>query len=462
MVGQKTIVVLEIGIERNQLFGRIESARRLVQLRRLEFGQESAESRNRNALVSVQKLGNVVFNLHRNKIMQRRPLSKFYPQFLLTIQPKIYTFQAQSFSMRHEELVSVLALQRVEGVGDVIAKKLFSSFDSVPEIFASTPKKFKEIGLSPKLLAGFKDKSIFDKAQAEAEFIQKANIKVTTFQDEDYPERLKHCYDGPLLLFSTGNIDLKNRKIISIVGTRKATAYGNDFTHRLLSELSPLNPIVVSGFAYGIDIIAHQAAIENGLQTIGVLGNGLNRTYPKAHQKFLKPINENGGFLSEFWSDAFPAPENFVRRNRIVAGMSEATIVIESAERGGSLITANLANDYNREVFAVPGRATDAFSQGCNKLIKTQRAHLMTSAADLVYIMNWDLKPKLKPVQKQLFISLSDEEQRIYDYLSNRRELLDTIAIEVGIPVSRLSSTLLTMELKGVIKPLPGKLFEVV
>ncbi|RZJ72011.1 DNA-processing protein DprA [Flavobacterium sp.] len=364
--------------------------------------------------------------------------------------------------MRHEELVSILALQRVEGVGDVIAKKLFSNFNSVEEIFCADAKKFREIGLSPKLLAGFKDKSIFEKAKAEADFIQKSNIKVTTFLEDDYPDRLKHCYDAPLLLFSTGNIDLKNRKIISIVGTRKATAYGNDFTHRLLSELSPLNPIIVSGFAYGIDIIAHQAAIENGLQTIAVLGNGLNQTYPKAHKKFLKPINENGGFLSEFWSDAFPAPENFVKRNRIVAGMSEATIIVESAEKGGSLITANLANDYNREVFAVPGRTTDSVSQGCNQLIKTQRAHLMTSAADLVYIMNWDLQPKPKPVQKQLFVSLSDEEKRIYDYLCDRRELLDTIAIENSIPISRLSSMLLTMELKGVIKPLPGKLFEAV
>ncbi|NUY80180.1 DNA-protecting protein DprA [Flavobacterium sp. MAH-1] len=365
--------------------------------------------------------------------------------------------------MRHEELVSVLALQKVEGVGDIIAKKLLSHFKSAREIFETGSRDLREAGIGTALIPKFKDKSVFAKAEAEARIILDSGIKVCCFLDEDYPERLKHCVDGPLLLFSTGNIDLTNRKIISIVGTRNATAYGNEFCRKLVSDLAPLNPIIVSGFALGIDIIAHQAALENDLQTIAVIGNGLKQVYPKAHKKYIGPINSNGGFFSEFWSNAYPAPENFVRRNRIVAGMSEATIIIESAEKGGSLITANLANDYNRDVFAVPGRVSDVYSQGCNKLIKTQRAHLLTGAADLIYMMNWDLKTDAKPIQKQLFVSLSDEEQIIYDFLvQNGKETLDVIATDCGISVYRLSSVLLTMELKSAIRPLPGKVFEAI
>jgi len=182
---------------------------------------------------------------------------------------------------------------------------------------------------------------------------------------------------------------------------------------KLIADLAPLNPIIVSGFAYGVDIVAHKAAIDNNLQTIGVIAHGLNQVYPKVHKKYVAKMEENGGFLTEFWSTSNPEKENFVKRNRIVAGMSEATIVIESAEKGGSLITANLANDYNRDVFAVPGRITDKFSQGCNNLIKTQRANLLTSAADLIYILNWELEHKDKKViQKQLFVSLDREEQK--------------------------------------------------
>jgi len=396
--------------------------------------------------------------------MQSVAGAKFYPQFLLTIRGKFYTFQDQSFSMRHEELVSVLALQRVEGVGDAIAKKLMTHFGSATEIFSANPRQLAEIGsIRPGIIRNFKDKSVFAKAEAEARKIRDSGIKVTTFPDPDYPERLRHCHDGPLLLFSSGNIDLAGRKTLSIVGTRKATAYGADFCRKLISDLAVLDPVIISGFAYGIDIIAHQAALENGLQTIAVLGSGLHDLYPKSHKKYVNAINDNGGFMTEFWSDVFPAPENFVRRNRIVAGISEATVIVESAERGGSLITANLANDYNRDVFALPGRISDPFSQGCNQLIKTQRAHLLTGAADLLYILNWDAKPSEKPVQKQLFVSLSDQEQKVYDYLIFRKkEQLDIIALENEMPVSKLASTLFAMELKGVVRPLPGKLFEAI
>ncbi|GAW88679.1 DNA-processing protein DprA [Flavobacterium psychrophilum] len=297
----------------------------------------------------------------------------------------------------------------------------------------------------------------------ELKYIQNNNINVSYFKDENYPERLKHCIDSPVLLFTAGNINLNQSRIISIVGTRQITPYGIDFCKKLIADLAPLNPIIVSGFAYGVDIVAHQVALENNLQTIGVLAHGLNQIYPKVHKKYMSKVEENGGFMTEFWSNSSPERENFVRRNRIVAGISEATIVIESADSGGSLITANLANDYNRDVFAVPGRISDKYSQGCNNLIKTQRAHLLSSAADLIYILNWELEKKEKTIQKQLFVSLEPEEQLIHDFLQKKgKELLDTIAIECNLPVFKLSSILLNMELKGLIRPLPGKLFEII
>ena len=366
--------------------------------------------------------------------------------------------------MSEQELFYLLALLRVEGVGDIMAKKLLANFGSAEEIFKTKGNQIAAIdGVGSVLLKNLKDKTVFEKANQELEFINKNNIKVSFFKDENYPERLKHCIDAPVLIFSAGNINLDNKRIISIVGTRQITSYGIEFCKKLIEDLSPLDPIIVSGFAYGVDIVAHQLAMENNLQTIGVLAHGLNQIYPKSHKKYMAKMEQNGGFITEFWSSTNPDKENFVRRNRIVAGMSEATIVIESADRGGSLITANLANDYNRDVFAVPGRVTDKYSQGCNQLIKTQKANVLTNAADLVYMLNWDIENKSKPVQKQLFVDLESDEQKIYDYLlKNGKELLDIIALQCEFPIYKISGLLLNMELKGVIRPLPGKLFEAI
>jgi DNA processing protein len=366
--------------------------------------------------------------------------------------------------MTDQDLFYLLALQRVEGVGDIMAKKLLTHCGSAEAVFKTKIQQLAAIdGVGSYLLKNLKDQTVFDKANKELEFIKSNSIKVIHFQSDDYPERLKHCIDGPVLLFSSGNIELKNRKIISIVGTRQITAYGTEFCRKLIEDLAPLNPIIVSGFAYGVDIVAHQLAMEYKLQTIGVLAHGLNQIYPKTHKKYVAKVEENGGFMTEFWSASNPDKENFVRRNRIVAGMTEATIVIESADRGGSLITANLANDYNRDVFAVPGRVTDKYSQGCNNLIKTQKANVLTSAADLVYILNWDIQKEAKPVQKQLFVSLDDDEQKVYDYLlKTGKELMDIIALRCDFPIHRISGLLLNMELKGVVRPLPGKLFEAI
>ncbi len=367
--------------------------------------------------------------------------------------------------MLQNELYYTLALLQVEGVGDILAKKLITQCGSAEEVFKAKKTTLAKIeGIGKSVLKNIQDKTVFHKTEHELRIIEKENINLWYYQDKNYPERLKQCSDAPVILFQSGNIDLSNRKIISIVGTRQVTTYGSEFTKKFIEDLAPLNPIIVSGFAYGVDILAHQIAMDCGLQTIGVLAHGLNQIYPKIHKKYIVKMEENGGFLTEFWSDSKPDRENFVKRNRIVAGMSEATIVIESAEKGGSLITAQIANDYNRDVFAVPGRTTDKYSQGCNNLIKTQRANLLTSAADLVYILNWQIKKKEeKAIQKQLFIALTDEEQKIYDYLTKKtNETIDIIALDCELPVYKISSILLNMELKGIIRPLPGKIFELI
>ncbi len=357
-----------------------------------------------------------------------------------------------------------MALMKVEGVGDIMAKKLLTHFENAEAVLNAKSSQLAAIdGVGSVLLRNLKDKTVYDKAKQELDFIKSNAIDVLYFQDEKYPDRLKHCIDGPVLLFSAGNIDVKNRKIISIVGTRQITSYGSEFCRKLIEDIAPLDPIIVSGFAYGVDIVAHQLAMDHNLQTIGVLAHGLNQTYPKTHKKYVAKVEQNGGFLTEFWSSSNPDKENFVRRNRIVAGMSEATIVIESADRGGSLITANMANDYNRDVFAVPGRTSDKYSQGCNNLIKTQKANLLTSAADLIYILNWNLQENAKPLQKQLFVTLDADEQKVYDYLlTTGKEVMDIIALQCDFPIYRISGLLLNMELKGVIRPLPGKLFEAI
>lgn len=366
--------------------------------------------------------------------------------------------------MSDQDLFYLLALLKVEGVGDIMAKKLLAHCGNAEAVFKAKTNQIAAIdGVGSVLLNNLKDKSVFEKANRELEFINANNINVSFFQDENYPERMKHCFDSPVLIFSAGNINLKNKKIISIVGTRQITSYGTEFCKKLIEDLVPLDPVIVSGFAYGVDIVAHQLAMDYNLQTIGVLAHGLNQIYPKTHKKYVAAMEQNGGFITEFWSTANPDKENFVRRNRIVAGMTEATIVIESADRGGSLITANLANDYNRDVFAVPGRVTDKYSQGCNDLIKTQKANVLTSAADLVYILNWNIENKGKTVQKQLFVELEADEQKIYDFLlKNGKELLDMIALQCDFPIYKISGLLLNMELKGVIRPLPGKLFEAI
>ena len=367
--------------------------------------------------------------------------------------------------MTSNELIAVLRLQRVPNIGDVTAKKLIAHCGSAEAVFKEKPHLLKKLeGIGSFALRELHHAEHLEAAEAELRYVLDHDVRPVYFMDPAYPHYLKHCMDGPILLFKRGNIDLKNRKIISIVGTRNMTNYGQAFCEQLIGDLAPLNPVIVSGFAYGVDICAQKAAMEHGLQTIGCLAHGLNQIYPKAHARFTGGIESNGGFMTEFWNTSNPDRENFLRRNRIIAGMSEATIVIESAERGGSLVTADIANSYSREVFAVPGRVQDTYSLGCNNLIKQQKAHMLTSAADLIYMLGWIMEmPNEDPVQKQLFVELDASEKSIYNYLQQRgKQQLDRIALECKIPVFKASSTLLNMEMKGVVRPLPGKLFEAI
>lgn len=366
--------------------------------------------------------------------------------------------------MRDQDLLYLLALQNVPNIGDITAKKLINHCGSAEAIFKERQKNLLTIdGVGSVIIGHLFSKDHLVASENELKFIKENKIECLYFKDDRYPERLKHCIDGPILLFQAGNVNLKQQRIISIVGTRKITSYGTAFCEQLVEQLSVFNPVIVSGFAYGADITAQKAALKHNLQTIGCLAHGLNQIYPATHKRYMADIEKNGGFLTDFWSSSNPDRENFLKRNRIIAGVSEATIVIESAERGGSLVTADIANSYNREVFAVPGRITDTQSVGCNNLIKFQKAHVLSSPMDVPYILNWELKEAKKPVQKQLFVELGEDEKTIYTYLKKHdKQLMDIIALECQIPVFKLAGLLLNMELKGVVRPLPGKLFEAI
>lgn len=367
--------------------------------------------------------------------------------------------------MTEQQLIYTLALQHVPKIGATTSKKLINHCGSAEAVLKEKKSNLLKIdGIGTITIDGLFDAVHIKEAEYELKFIKDNNIETHYFNSDSYPERLKHCIDGPIILFQSGNINLKEKYIISIVGTRKITTNGIVFCEKLVETLSPYNPIIVSGFAYGTDITAQKAAVKHNLQTIGCLAHGLNQIYPKVHKKYVADIERHGGFYTDFWSTDNFDRNNFLKRNRIIAGLSEATIVIESAEKGGSLVTADIANSYNRDVFAVPGRTTDSQSVGCNNLIKQQRAHLLSDPLDVPYLLNWQLDTNEKPtVQKQLFVELDDNEKIIYNYLKHKdKELLDVIAVDCDIPSYKIAGLLLNMELKGVIRPLPGKLFEVI
>ena len=361
-------------------------------------------------------------------------------------------------------LLALLTLQNVPNLGDSSIKKLIQIIGSPEAVLKEKKSNLLKIdGIGAVKIASIHNIEHIKAAEKELLFTENNNVSITPYTDPNYPSRLTQCLDGPIILFSSGNIQLNCKPIISIVGTRKITRYGSQFCEELIANLVPFDPIIVSGFAYGVDITAHKAAIKNNLQTIACLGHGLNQIYPKSHKQHMTSVESNGGFYTDFWSTDPFKPQNFLRRNRIIAGVSQATIVIESADKGGSLVTAQIANSYYRDVFAVPGRISDTYSKGCNMLIKSQQAHMLTSVADLVYILNWKQEKSKQPIQKKLFLDLNPDEQSIYDFLINQgKQDLDSISLHCKIPTYKIASILLNLELKGILQPLPGKLFQAI
>lgn len=368
--------------------------------------------------------------------------------------------------MSESELIALLRLTRVPGVGPVTARKLVAHFGGVQAVFDEAGSRNpKAYGVRKEALKSLLDPGYLREAHEQWGRIQKLGIRCLAFWDDAYPQALKHCEDAPVLLFLQGSVGLSGRRFISIVGTRNMTSYGREFCQYFLQGIAPYRPVVVSGLAYGIDLCAQLAALDLGLETIACLGHGLDRIYPRPHAKHASRILRQGGLLSEFWLDSTPEPMNFVRRNRIIAGLSEATIVVESADRGGSLVTADLAFGYHREVFAVPGRVGDYFSRGCNELIRQQKAQILHGPEDFAAAMNWSAPGGSREPARERGIRMEDytgEEQRVLVLLSREGEqFLDTIAQECGMAVSKVAALLLRLELNGVVEPLPAKKFRI-
>ena len=356
-----------------------------------------------------------------------------------------------------------IALGLIPRIGDINARKLVSYFGSVEAIFNEPYRNLLKIpGIGPGLAQYICDRSYLAAAEKEAIYVERNNIKTFFYLDNDYPFRLKQCEDSPVVFFFMGNSDLNAPRILSVVGTRNATTRGKELCEKIIGDLAADHPdlIIVSGLAYGIDITAHKAAIANNLQTIGVLGHGVKTIYPSMHRSTANAMINKGGLLSDFLSDALPERNNFLKRNRIIAGLSDATIVIESGIKGGALITADIASSYNRDVFAVPGRPDDQWSAGCNDLIKSNKAALAQCADDIEYFLNWKPERSRAPVQRTLFSELDDNEKLVFELISKEGELpIDVICRSLEMPVYKLSSLLLQMEFKGLLKSYPGNLY---
>jgi len=352
-----------------------------------------------------------------------------------------------------------IALSKINLVGPKTAKLLISYAGGVKEVFDLSKKELLKIpGIGHKLVDNVLSEDHFAAADKELKFLEKNEIKALSYLDPDYPQRCLHYEDAPLLIFYKGNIDLNHGRTVSIVGTRKPTEYGKSNCEKLVDGLKAYSPLIISGLAYGIDSAAHRSAVKCNIPNIGVLGHGMDRIYPAANRKLSKKMLENGGLLTEFTSGVGPEREHFPMRNRIIAAMSDVVIVVESARKGGSIITALFANNYNKDVFAFPGRTDDEYSEGCNNLIKQNKAHLLQSVADIAYIMRWEEETEHKAVQKSLLIDLESDEQMVYDLLKEENTLhIDTLSHKLKLPLSKLSNLLLTLEFKGIIKSLPGK-----
>lgn len=370
--------------------------------------------------------------------------------------------------MMENDLLYQIGLTLLEGVGDVSAKNLLAYCGNAQNIFRAKKSELIKIPGIGELIANsiLAQKHVLTLAEKEVRFVKDNNIEALFFTNEKYPQRLKFCSDSPVLLYYKGNADLNAEKIVAVVGTRQPTEYGRLQTEKLIDDLKGSGVLVVSGLAYGIDVLAHRKALENNLDTVGVVAHGLDRMYPQTHESVAKKMMKQGGILTDFRSGTNPDAVNFPKRNRIVAGMCDALVVMESKRDGGSLITATIANSYNKDVFAYPGRTNDPMSEGCNGFIKSNKAALMENAADLFYIMGWENETKIRKketAQIPLLLNLNEEEQKIVDAFKSKTSLhMDEISYASGFPISKVAALLLQLEFSNVIRSLPGKMYSLV
>lgn len=364
--------------------------------------------------------------------------------------------------MKDTSLLYKIALTLIDDIGAITAKRLITHCGSAEAVFAEKKKnllKIPNVGEVITKRVG-NNKQAFVRAEKELKFIEKERVNVLFYLDKDYPKRLLHCDDGPVVLYTKGNTDFNAEKIIAVVGTREPTDYGKKVVEEIISNLALNNVLVISGLAYGIDICAHRQALKMGLHTVAVLAHGLDKVYPASHRSTSVEIIQSGALITEFLSETMPDRENFPKRNRIVAGMVDAVLVVESSVKGGSMITADIANSYSRDVFAIPGRVGDKASEGCNRLIKLNKAALIESASDIELQLGWTEKSQRKEIQKKLFIELDEDEKTLMDILLKQEKIaIDDFSLAAKMSMSKTSSVLLNLEFKGLIKTLPGKMY---
>lgn len=360
-------------------------------------------------------------------------------------------------------LLYSIALTMINGVGGILARQLLNAFDSAEAIFKEKKQRLERVpGIGELLATEIQRPEVLRRAEQELVFIEKNQIRCLYIEDEEYPARLRECPDAPLLLYYKGTADLNAQHILSIVGTRHATRYGQDTVAQLAEGLAETFPdtLIISGLAYGIDVCAHRSALRNRLQTIGVLAHGLDRLYPPAHRQTAIEMLSQGGLLTDFPSQTNPDRPNFLKRNRIIAGLSDATLVVESARKGGSLVTAAIALSYNREVFAVPGRSIDMYSVGCNELIRRQQAGLVSSAADLIEALGWQIGSAPQAQQTELSFNDPPETARLVACLrAQSPQHMNLLAKQTGLEIAQLTNLLFELEMDGRIRSLPGNMY---
>lgn len=365
--------------------------------------------------------------------------------------------------MPQQELLYNIALTLVPNVGAVTAKNLVSYCGGAEQVFTAKKTKLLAIpGVGDLIAQSILQFKEFKRAEKEIAFAEKNNIRILTFQDADYPKRLRNCIDAPIVLYYKGNAELNAARVIGMVGTRNATVYGKHFCDTLVQQLQPYDVLIVSGMAYGIDIASHKACIKHNVPTVGVLAHGLDRLYPAVHADTAKKMMDNGGLLTEFITDTNPDRENFPQRNRIVAGMIDGLIVVETDREGGSMITAALAYNYNRDVMALPGNIDNKNAKGCNYLIKTNKAALIENAADVVQCMNWEVQEQKPKTQRELFVELDAEEKMVYDILQQDGEMhVDELSQKLPFTPGKLAGLLLNLEFQGIVLSLAGKRYRI-